>query len=159
LRVSQALFGQNLPDSVIGVGVDIIRTERFDDIAKRAPGGAATRLFTPGELADSRVNNREYLASRFAAKEAVMKSLGSGMSDISFTDIEVYRTDGGAPAVRLSGTASRRAREIGAFRVMVSVSHDHDYVCAFAVALGKAGGEGEGAGPRPHARGGEPDEA
>ena len=88
MRVSQASFGQSLPDSVIGVGVDIIRTERFEEIAQRAPGGAAARLFTPDELSDRRANNREYLASRFAAKEAVMKSLGCGMSDIS-TDIEV----------------------------------------------------------------------
>ena len=159
MRVSQASFGQNLPDSVIGVGVDIIRTERFDDIAKRAPGGAATRLFTAGELADGRANNREYLASRFAAKEAVMKSLGSGMSDICFTDIEVYHMDGGAPAVRLSGTASRRAREVGVFRVLVSVSHDRDYVCAFAVALGKAGGESAGTGRSASASGGGNDEA
>lgn len=144
MRVSQASFGQNLPDSVIGVGVDIIRTERFEDIAQRAPGGVAARLFTAGELSDRRVNNREYLASRFAAKEAVMKSLGSGMSHISFTDIEVYHTDGGAPAVRLSGAASRRAREVGARRVLVSVSHDRDYVCAFAVALGRAGGGSAG---------------
>ena len=72
-----------------------------------------------------------------------MKSLGCGMGDISFTDIEVCRTDGGAPAVRLSGGASRRANEIGALRVLVSISHDHDYVCAFAVALGRAGGGGD----------------
>lgn len=161
--VSQASFGQSLPDSVIGVGVDIIRTERFGDIAQRAPGGAAARLFTAGELSDRRVNSREYLASRFAAKEAVMKSLGSGMSDICFTDIEVYHTDGGAPAVRLSGTACRRATEIGASRVLVSVSHDRDYVCAFAVALGRAGGEGggmgDGRGEDTGASGGDDDEA
>jgi len=117
------------------------------------------RLFTAGELSDGRANNREYLASRFAAKEAVMKSLGSGMGDISFTDIEVYHTDGGAPAVRLSGAAYRRATEIGASRVLVSVSHDRDYVCAFAVALGRAGGEGAGTGQSASASGGGNDEA
>ena len=143
MRVSQPSFRQNLPDSVLGVGVDIIRTERFREIARRAPGGSAARLFTPNELSDRRINEREYLASRFAAKEAVMKSLGCGMGDISFTDIEVCRMDGGAPAVRLSGGASRRANEIGALRVLVSISHDHDYVCAFAVALGRAGGGGD----------------
>ena len=142
MMVSQPSFRQNLPDSVIGVGVDIIRTERFEEIAQRAPGGVAARLFTPGELSSRRANDREYLASRFAAKEAVMKSLGCGMGDVSFTDIEVYHTDGGAPAVGLSGTASRRAHEVGALRVLLSVSHDGDYVCAFAVALGHARGDG-----------------
>ncbi len=86
-----------------------------------------------------------------------MKSLGSGMGDISFADIEVYHTDGGAPAVRLSGTASRRATEIGASRVLVSVSHDRDYVCAFAVALGRVGGVGDGMGVG--AGGGDDDDA
>jgi holo-[acyl-carrier protein] synthase len=142
LRVSQLSFGRNLPESVIGVGVDIIRTARFEDIALRAPGGVAARLFTANELADRRANDCEYLASRFAAKEAVMKSLGCGMGDMSFEDIEVYHLESGAPAVRLSGVASRRARQAGAVRVLVSVSHDRDYVCAFAVALGSAGGGG-----------------
>lgn len=131
-----------LPESVIGVGVDIIRTERFEEIARRAPGGVAARLFTANELADRRANDREFLASRFAAKEAVMKSLGCGMGDIAFADMEVYHLEGGAPAVRLSGEASRRAREAGVARVLVSVSHDRDYVCAFAVALGRAGDGG-----------------
>ena len=159
MRVSQASFGQSLPDSVIGVGVDIIRTGRFEEIAQRAPGGVAARLFTPDELSDRRANDREYLASRFAAKEAVMKSLGCGMSDISFTDIEVYHADTGAPAVRLSGAASSRAREIGALDVLVSVSHDRDYVCAFAVALGRARGDAAGGQPDASTSGGGDDEA
>lgn len=153
MRVSQPSFPQSLPDSVIGVGVDIIRTERFDHIARRAPSGAAARLFTADELTDRRANDREYLASRFAAKEAVMKSLGCGMGDISFTDIEVYHMDGGAPAVRLFGSACRRAHAVGASRVLLSVSHDRDFVCAFAVALGRAGDGG------PSASGGDDDEA
>lgn len=126
-----------LPESVLGIGVDIIRTERFRRIAQEAPGGVAARLYTADELAECRADGCEYLASRFAAKEAVMKSLGHGMGDIPFTDIEIRRLDGGAPAVSLSGAASRLACEAQVARVLVSVSHDRDYVCAFAVALGR----------------------
>ncbi len=137
--MSQPSFEQSLPENVLGIGVDVVRTERFQDIARRAPSGVAQRLFTGDELARSRAGDCEYLASRFAAKEAVMKSLGYGMSDIPFTDIEICSMDGGAPHVRLSGAAYRLAREAGVMRVLISISHDRDYACAFAIALGCAG--------------------
>ncbi len=128
-----------LCESVLGIGVDIARLERFRRIAQEAPGGVAARLYTPAELAKcKRADGPQYLASRFAAKEAVMKSLGHGMGDVSFTDIEIGNLESGAPTVELSGAALRLARAGRVGRVLVSVSHDGDYVCAFAVALGRA---------------------
>mgnify|MGYP001185096524 CR=1 FL=1 len=124
---------------VMGVGADIIETGRFARIADQAPGGVASRLFTAGELHGQTARGRvaaQHLASRFAAKEAVMKSLGCGMDRIQFTDIELVNDDGGRPVAVLRGSARARADELGVSEVMVSLSHTAHYVCAFAVAVG-----------------------
>lgn len=122
--------------ALIGVGTDIIETRRFDHIAERAPAGVAGRLFTRAELSVGGPMTAQYLASRFAAKEAVMKSLGSGMDRIAFTDIEVFHDGSGRPCVKLSGGAREWASAQGIGKVLISISHSHDFVCAFAVSLG-----------------------
>ncbi len=103
---------------VLGIGVDIIEIRRFHRIAAVAPQGVAQRLYTAEELSDGRIGRPEYLASRFAAKEAVMKSLGCGMDSIAFTDIEVFQDEYGQPHVRLTG-APVRVR-------ILSGAHGHD---------------------------------
>lgn len=129
---------------IIGVGTDIIETRRFRRIADEVPAGVASRLFTIGELDGAALcglsGAAQHLASRFAAKEAVMKSLGCGMNRISFTDIEIVHDDDGRPAAVLSGAAKARADELGAAEVMVSLSHTEEYACAFAVAIAAGGG-------------------
>jgi holo-[acyl-carrier protein] synthase len=125
---------------VIGVGTDIIETRRFIRIAREAPSGVASRIFTPGEL-EGAVGRGErcasqHLASRFAAKEAVMKSLGCGMNRIEFIDIELVHDGVGRPVAVLRGTAKAYAEELSVADVMVSLSHTEHYACAFAVALG-----------------------
>lgn len=123
--------------SVVGVGTDLVEVSRLRDALERTPA-LAHRLFTPAE--QSRCNrNRDplpHLAARFAAKEAVMKSLGKGMSAMSFTDIEVVADPAGAPVIRLSGRARQVADAARVTDVRVSLTHTGDLAQAFAVAVG-----------------------
>ena len=93
------------------------------------------RILTPAECeeyADSRLAVR-LLAKRFAAKEAVAKTLGTGIGrGVSWQDIEVGHDDLGAPLVTLSGGASEVARSRGGSRVLLTLADEQDYVVAFA---------------------------
>jgi holo-[acyl-carrier protein] synthase len=112
------------------IGVDLLEIDRLERALERRPR-LAMRLFTSGELdyALARARPGQHLAARFCAKEAVAKALD--LPGWSFTDVEVVAT-GGAPAVRLSGAAERRASEVG---VDVQISLTHTDTTAGAVAL------------------------
>jgi holo-[acyl-carrier protein] synthase len=113
-----------------GVGIDLLEVERLARALRRRPR-LAERLFTEAErrYAATRAQPVMHLAARFCAKEAVAKALG--LTAWSFRDVEVVATEG-APEVRLSGSAARRAEELG---VSASVSLTHTEALAGAVAL------------------------
>jgi holo-[acyl-carrier protein] synthase len=115
---------------VSGVGIDLLDVERLERALERHPR-LAERLFTDAEreYAASRARPVMHLAARFCAKEAVAKALG--LTGWSFRDVEVVAT-GSAPEIRLSGSAGRRAAELG---VTASVSLTHTGTLAGAVAL------------------------
>src|SRR5829696_10044839 len=94
-----------------GVGIDLLDVERFERALERHPR-LADRLFTDAEreYAAGRARPAMHLAARFCAKEAVAKALG--LTAWSFRDVEVVATEAG-PEVRLSGSAARRAAELG----------------------------------------------
>lgn len=121
--------------AVTGVGTDLVEVSRLRDALERTPA-LLHRLFTPAEQARCRRNRdpMPHLAARFAAKEAVMKALGSGMSAMAFTDIEVVSGTDGAPGVRLSGRARQVAERRGVAVVHVSLTHTGDLAQAHAVA-------------------------
>ena len=114
----------------MGIGIDLLEIERLERALERHPTLAA-RLFTEGERAYAAAHARpgQHLAARFCAKEAVAKALGLG--GWAFTDVEVVAGDG-APHVRLSGAARRRALELGA-TPSVSLTHTRDTAGAVAV--------------------------
>ena len=96
------------------------------------------RAFTLNEL-DARQgpNLAVRLAGCFAAKEAVLKALGTGWAEgIAWTEIEVVHSLSGAPTIALSGRAQELADERGVSRWLLSLSHDGDYATATAIALG-----------------------
>jgi holo-[acyl-carrier protein] synthase len=113
-----------------GVGIDLLDVERLERALRRRPR-LEERLFTDAEreYAAARARPSMHLAARFCAKEAVAKALG--LTAWSFRDVEVVAT-AGAPQVRLSGSAARRADELG---VRASVSLSHTETLAGAVAL------------------------
>lgn len=123
---------------LIGIGTDIVELKRFEAHAKALPDGPARRYLTESEMAEALIRRNaatEYLASRFAAKEAVMKSLGCGMDRVSFREVEISSAPDGRPFVRLSGRAQARASEISAAAVMISISHGKESAVAFAAAV------------------------
>ncbi|HEX8856707.1 MAG TPA: holo-ACP synthase [Thermoleophilaceae bacterium] len=113
-----------------GIGIDLLEIERLERALERRPR-MAERLFSEREreYAAAQARPGQHLAARFCAKEAVAKALG--LERWAFRDVEVIAT-GGAPSVRLSGSAAERARELGVEPV---VSLTHTRFTAAAVAL------------------------
>ena len=118
--------------TVLVNGVDIIEIHRVRDVAARYGDRFLGRIYTEGELAYCR-GRAPQLASRFAAKEAVMKALGTGTRGVRWRDIEVVRLPGRAPTIRLHGSAQRRAERIGLDHLALSLSHSREYAVASVV--------------------------
>ena len=118
--------------STHAVGVDMIEIGRVEGVLERHPERFLRRVFTPEEAAFCRGRVRE-LAARFAAKEAVMKALGTGARSFAWRDIEVLPDRRGKPLVYLAGGAERRAAEIGLGAIDVSLSHLDDFAIAVVV--------------------------
>lgn len=120
---------------IVGLGVDLAEVERVGALLGRYPR-FAERCFTAHEreYAFRFATPERRLAARFAGKEAVMKSLGTGWRRIRWTDIEI--TGGGKPTVRLRGTAARRAEMLGVTEVLVTITHTDTSALVMAVAVG-----------------------
>ncbi|MEE1781394.1 holo-ACP synthase [Streptomyces sp. SP17BM10] len=119
------------------IGVDLLHIGELDRLLGRpwfrAFAYDAAELATAEAFGPERA--REFLAGRFAAKEAVLKALGTGFTGgIRPRDVAVLRSDGGAPVVRLSGAAAARATGLGVADVQVSITHKRDLVLAAALA-------------------------
>src|SRR5262249_60663441 len=108
--------------SAHGVGVDMIETDRVRAVLAKHPERFLSRVFTPEEVAFCRGRVPE-LAARFAAKEAVMKALGTGARSVGWREIEVLPDRRGKPLVYLYGGAAERAAIIGLHDIDISLSH------------------------------------
>jgi holo-[acyl-carrier protein] synthase len=127
---------------VIGIGTDIIECLRIAQMIDRHGELFINRVYTPLEIkyCQSRKQATQHFAGRWAAKEAVLKALGTGWRrGISWRDIEVGNESGGRPVVRLSGGARDAADELGADQMLVSISHCRSHATAYALALGVGG--------------------
>lgn len=122
---------------MIGIGLDAVDVARFRRVLARRPR-LAERLFTEGErtYAARRADPTERLAARFAAKEALLKSLGAGLGAAAFQDIEVVAAPSGAPRLNLRGRAAVLAESRGVVRFELSLTHTHASAQAIVVALG-----------------------
>ena len=118
--------------AIVGVGIDIVDVARFEIVLGRRPR-IVERLFTEGEQRDARAKP-ERLAARFAAKEAVMKSLGVGAGSVPWKSIEVKRAPSGAPSVLLHGAAAELAHARGVSEMHISLTHTAMTAAAFVVA-------------------------
>jgi holo-[acyl-carrier protein] synthase len=121
---------------ILGLGVDLADIERINSVLSRYPR-FAERCFTPHEreYAFRYARPERRLAARFAGKEAVMKSMGTGWRRISWRDIEI--TGGGKPTVRMSGRAADRAELLGITEVLVTITHTDTSALVMAVAVGE----------------------
>ncbi len=127
----------------MGVGLDIVEVERVADALTRHGERFLERVFLAGEQVPGRGGRTwlQRLAGRFAAKEAVLKALGTGLRRCRWRDVEVVRSPSGRPTVRLHGALAERAGELGVTEVLVSISHGRRYAVAVAVAVGVAVGD------------------
>ena len=114
------------------IGVDIIEISRIAQAVERWGERFLRRIYTPGELDYCR-GRAPQLAARFAAKEAVMKALGTGRRGVDWRDIEVVRRRGSPPTIKLQGRASKVADQMAVQQVVVSLSHSRDYAVASAL--------------------------
>jgi holo-[acyl-carrier protein] synthase len=121
---------------ILGLGVDLADIERVGRLLNRYPQ-FAERCFTlhEREYAFRFAKPERRLAARFAGKEAVMKSLGTGWRRIRWHDIEI--TGGGKPTVNMSGNAARRAATLGVTEVLVTITHTDTDALVMAVAVGE----------------------
>ena len=121
---------------IVAIGIDIIEVCRIEEVFARRGERFRDRVFTPDEIAYCEKRGSRFLsyAARFAAKEAVMKGLGTGWgSGVAWRDIEIVLSDAGAPAIHLRGRALERLLEIGARRVHLSLSHTRHLAMAEVV--------------------------
>ena len=131
------------PMPIIGHGIDIIETDRIRRSVQEHGRKFLDRVFTPAEQEYCARNQKRYyehLAGRFAAKEAVLKVLGTGWrGGIAWTDIEVIKDVSGQPKILLTGECLRVANELGIASWHVSISHIETHATASAIGL-RAGG-------------------
>ena len=113
-------------------GIDIIEIERIADVVARHGDRFLNRIYTEDEIAHCRGRIPE-LAARFAAKEAVMKALGTGVRGVGWRDIEVLPNRRGKPLVFLYGRGAKRAEEIELRALEISLTHSNELAMASVV--------------------------
>ncbi|MDQ0286746.1 holo-[acyl-carrier protein] synthase [Desulfofundulus luciae] len=125
--------------SICGIGSDLVSVGRIRQAVVKFGERFITRVFTGRERRYCAARRDPYpcYAARFAAKEAVLKALGTGLTaGCSWQDVEVIPGRQGVPRVELYGRAALLARERGIKKFLITLSHDGSYAVAFAVALG-----------------------
>jgi len=124
---------------IVGCGVDTVEVNRIRRAVERFGRRFLERIFTPGEIAyvDRKRNRWERYAARFAAKEAGMKALGTGLRrGVRWRDFEVANAASGKPALRLHGEAARIAAGLGVQATHLSLTHTRDSAVAVVILEG-----------------------
>jgi holo-[acyl-carrier protein] synthase len=119
---------------VTAIGVDIVEIERVESVISRWGKRFLKRIYTETELEICR-NRSPSLAARFAAKEAVMKVLGTGGRGIGWREIEILTGDDGKPSVKLYGHALDKAEELNLNELSVSLSDSKHHAVAVAIGI------------------------
>ena len=120
---------------IAGIGVDIVDITRIAKLQDEKKIALSKKILSKKELeACGYTVTSQILASRFAAKEAVSKALGTGFRTISFTDISILHDSLGKPVVELEERASELARSKGIASLYISISHEKNTAVAFCIA-------------------------
>ncbi len=130
---------------IIGIGTDITECLRIARMIERHGELFIGRIYTADEIqyCQSRRQATQHFTGRWAAKEAILKALGTGwVKGISWRDIEILNEASGKPVVGLRDGAEKVARQLGISKMLVSISHCHTHATAYAIAVGE--GEEEG---------------
>ena len=121
---------------IVGTGIDIVEVPRIAQSIERFGGRFLQRIFTPAEIryCDAKANRVERYAARFAAKEAAMKAIGTGMrGGVSWQEFEVSRELGGRPTILFHGKAAQYAERLGMRRAHLSVTHTEQHAVAYVI--------------------------
>ncbi len=121
---------------ITGIGTDIVATSRFQHFLDEGNSAVLERIFTRSELdtCRNRKDSASCLAARFAAKEAFLKALGTGLRNgISWQDMEVYNDALGKPRLRLSGNTAALPQVQKLTGLHLSISHDGGHAVAMVV--------------------------
>jgi holo-[acyl-carrier protein] synthase len=121
---------------ILRTGIDLVETQRFEKIDPGILERFLERVFTPLEM-EQTARSLVSLSGRFAAKEAVVKALGTGIGDVHWHDVEILTDGDGAPFLILKGEAQKRGEELRLQTWSLSISHTHTHAIAVAVALGE----------------------
>ena len=122
---------------LIGVGCDVIEIARVQKAIERA--AFVKRVFTPAEIAYCESRGKQAAASfaaRFAAKEAVLKALGTGLRGGELTEIVITNDELGKPSVQLLGYHGQLAAKLGVKKIAISMSHSRETALAYVVMEG-----------------------
>jgi holo-[acyl-carrier protein] synthase len=126
--------------SVLGIGIDLVPIPRMRRIMERWQERFLSRVFTADEMAycRRRKDPAPHFAARFAAKEAGLKALGTGLRlGVNWRELEVRRERGGPPTLVLHGRSRQLARaRRGADHMLLALTHDGDYAIAQAMLVG-----------------------
>ena len=119
----------------LATGVDLIEIDRIEEVISRHGKHYLERIYTPAEL-EQCGKRSESLAGRFAAKEAAVKALGSGIGEVAWKEVEILGDEQNAPIITLHGAAKQKAEELGLVNWSVSISHSQSHSVAVVVAIG-----------------------
>jgi len=125
---------------IIGIGTDITECLRIARMIERHGELFLDRVYTPEEIryCQNRKQATQHFTGRWAAKEAVLKALGTGwVRGISWRDIETLSEVGGRPVVTLHGGVKDVARRLGGTEILISISHCRTHATAYALAVRK----------------------
>lgn len=120
---------------IVGIGTDIISVARIERVIERNPE-FVHKVFSPSEIAycDARAAKAQSYAARFAAKEALMKALGTGWAEgVNWLDIQVIMNEAGKPSLSLSGKALALSESMQVDRLHLSLSHEKEQAVAFVI--------------------------
>ncbi len=124
---------------IVSHGIDLIECDRIARMMERYPEGFLGRILTEAErvYVGGKKNPVPHVAGRFAAKEAILKVLGTGWrGKIAWTDIEITNDAAGSPRVALSGECAEVASRRGIAEILLSITHTPNYAAASAIAVG-----------------------
>ena len=122
---------------IFGTGLDIIEISRIKSSLEKYSPRFENKLFTNKEIdyCQSQADPGKHFAARFAVKEAVSKSLGTGITrEVGFKDIEVVNQVSGKPIVRMTGPGKQLFEKLNLKSIHISISHDRNYAIAQAIA-------------------------
>ncbi len=126
---------------IVGIGTDIVEVERIQKMMSDHGDHFLERVFTAAEIAhcQPRREAAQHFAGRWAAKEAVMKALGTGFTpEVGWTDIEILTLPSGQPHVVMHGTARTYSENKGIGTILITLSHTKTYATATAIGLARS---------------------